>query len=72
VEENVISGAPIGVDVDSRVHGVAIVRNRFEQAGRSMECGIRIRDDVSDITCEQNSFDGVKTPIRDERFVAGG
>lgn len=72
VEENVISGAPIGVDVDSRVRGVAIVRNRFEDAGGSMECGIRIREDVSDITCEQNSFDGVRTPIRDERLVAGG
>lgn len=72
VEENTISGAPIGVDVDSRVRGVAIVRNRFEGADGSMECAIRIRDDVSDITCDGNLFDGVRTPIRDERAVAAG
>ncbi|MAF12629.1 hypothetical protein CMK11_19445 [Candidatus Poribacteria bacterium] len=70
VEENLIGEAPIGVNVDSRVRGVAVVRNRFEGADGRMECGIRIRDDVSEITCAENTFDGVKTPIRDERVVA--
>ncbi|MBT3268687.1 right-handed parallel beta-helix repeat-containing protein [Candidatus Poribacteria bacterium] len=70
VEENVISGAPIGVNVDSRVRGVAVVRNRFEGVDGRMECGIRIRGDVSEITCDENAFDGVKTHIRDERVVA--
>ncbi len=72
VEENTIAGAPIGVNVDSRVRGVAIVRNRFEGGDSGMPVGIRVRDDVSEITCSENTFEGVDMGIRDERAVAGG
>jgi len=72
VEENTIGSAPIGVDVDSRVRGVVVARNRFEAGEAGMACGIRVRDDVSEITCVDNTFDGVDTGIRDERAVAAG
>jgi hypothetical protein len=72
VEENVISGAPIGVDVDSRVRGVAVVRNQFAAGESGMPCAIRVRDDVSEITCAENTFDGVGIGIRDGRGVAAG
>ena len=41
--------------------------NRIESSDGALDIGIRIGEKVGEITLDGNTFEGVKTPLRDER-----
>ena len=76
VEENLFENAGsdktpgIGVNVDARVSGIVVHRNRFVDTRGTMRCGIRLSEGVREIVYDGNTFEGITTPIRDERTTS--
>lgn len=76
IEENLFENAGsaespgVGVDVDGAVSGVVVHRNRIVDTRGTMRCGIRLSERVRGIVYDGNTFEGIATPIRDERTTS--